>query len=83
MKFFFLISLCKGTWIYSLVFSCHDPTYNPSPSAFYFVMWIEYLSLSLGVVALHITPDTSLYIVKMVGTPLVVVYSHCLACSQL
>ena len=65
IKFFFLIALCKGAWISFLVFRCDDPTYNPSSSVFYFVRALGYLSLSLGVMTLHITSVTLHCIVKM------------------
>ena len=65
INFFFLIKLCKRAWISFLVFRCDVPTYNPSLFLFYFVRGLGYLSLSLGVMTLHITPVTLPCMVKM------------------
>ena len=65
INFFFLISLSHETWISFLVFWCENLIYNPSPCAFCFVKVIGYLSLSLGVMMLHITPVTIPFMVKM------------------
>ena len=65
INFFFFIKLCKGAWISFLVFRCDDPTPNPSSCLFYFVRGLGYLSLSLGVTTLHITPVTLPCMVKM------------------
>ena len=62
---FFLIKLCKGAWISFVVFRCDDPTYSPSSCVFYFLRELGYLSLSLGVTTLHITPVTLPCMVKM------------------
>ena len=56
INFFFLTKLCQGAWISFLVFRCDDPTYKTNSCLFYFVRGLGYLSLSLGVTTLHITP---------------------------
>ena len=64
-SFSFVTSLCKGAWISFLIFTCDNPTYNPNPCAFCFVMRLGYLFLSLVLRNLHITPITPPCIVKM------------------